>query len=437
MNHLCQNVAPIPLLWVLPLATYLLTFILCFDRQGSYKPVYVRWLLPLALGVMAYSVFDPSWPSGATSQIALYLGCLFVACLFCHGELARLKPHSRYLTSFYLIIALGGALASLAIGLVAPRISSWQVEFPETLVCCGILALPALYPKHRVRQAATLALVATLCLLAVGLVRARRPGTVSQARSFYGVLTVTEEQITQRYLPTRMLYHGAIQHGSQILVPQLQGVPTAYYGPQSGVGLILRARRTPRNVGVIGLGAGTLAIYGRPVDSFTFYEIDPLVSRIAHSDFTYLAKSRARLNVVIGDGRLSLEKSPPERFNLLVVDAFSGDSIPVHLLTREAFDLYFSKLTADGAIAIHITNNFVDLKPVLARVSETLHKPAMLVRSPFNSSLGAYYSEWVLIANDAGAFRDLPPASLQTLPPAPPGFELWTDDYSNVLELLK
>ncbi len=439
MNHLCQNLVPIPLLWVLPLATYLLTFILCFDRQGWYRPALVRWLLPIALGAMMYGVFDPVLlQAGAMSQILLYLGCLFVGCLFCHGELARRKPHSVYLTSFYLMIALGGAMASIVIGLVAPRVSTWQVEFPETIVGCGILGLSVLYPKCWTRRAIVVALAVVLVLLGAGLIRGKRKGVILQARSFYGALTVTEgnEDLEDHRYMLRTLFHGWIRHGTQLVGPQLETYPTSYYGPKSGVGLLLSTPRNSWNVGIVGLGAGTLAAYGKRLDEFTFYEIDPLVSRVANSKFSFLKLSLATVKIVIGDGRLSLEKEPPQKFDLLVIDAFSGDAIPTHLLTREAFELYFSKLKAGGAIAVHISNRYVDLMPVLAEVSATLDKPAILVKSYLNDTSAALASDWVLVANNLVAFRDMPRASWSALPRSP-GFEVWTDDYSNVLQLLK
>ncbi len=436
MNHLCQNVAPIPLLWVLPLGTYLLTFILCFDRQGWYKAASMRWLLPLALGVMMYGVFSPDHLPGVKLQIPLALGCLFIACLFCHGELARRKPHARHLTTFYLMIALGGAAASIAVGLIAPRVSSWRVEFPETLALCGVLALSALYPKHWMRRAANLALVALLVLLAAGLIHVRRTGLIMQARDFYGTLTVTEETLKQDHpIPMRILYNGSIQHGMQFLDPARSSTPTAYYGPLSGIGLLLRTRRDPWTVGVVGLGAGTLAAYSRAADSFTFYEIDPLVSEVAQHQFGFLKAARGPVKIEIGDGRLSLEKESAQRFNVLVVDAFSGDSIPAHLLTREAFELYFSKVKADGVVAVHISNKFVDLKPVLAGVAEVLHKRAVESQIKVTTE-GAFFPTWVLIGNGPESFRTLPPNIFSDLDVTPTGSKLWTDDYSNILQLL-
>jgi hypothetical protein len=443
MNHLCQNVAPMPLLWVLPLATYLLTFILSFDRQGWYRPAFLRWLLPPALGFMMFGIFDPNSLPSAKIQIPLYLGCLFIACLFCHGELARRKPHANYLTGFYLMLSLGGAIASIAIGLVAPRISTWQIEFPQTLVACAILALPALYPRHWARQAIGAALIAVLLLMAMGTIRPRKEGIVLQARSFFGALTVAQEDLMRdpRFPPghftMRVLRHGWIRHGTQFLDPKLSLVPTAYYSAKSGVGMLLHLMPEPKNVAIIGLGSGALAPYAKPTDSFTYYEIDPLMARVANNQFSYLKSAKAPVRVVLGDGRLSLEKEPAQKFNLVVIDAFSGDSIPTHLLTREAFELYFSKLKADGVVAVHITNGYLDLSPVLSAVTDAMHKQAVSVSNGLYETLGAYPSEWVLIASDPAAFSALPQAKLQTLPPLPPGFEVWTDDYSNVLQLLK
>jgi hypothetical protein len=339
-----------------------------------------------------------------------------VACLFCHGELARRKPHARYLTSFYLMIALGGAVASVAIGLIAPRVSTWRVEFPETLALCGILALVALYPRHWIGRVTSVALLVFLALLAAGFIHVRNTGLILQARDFYGAVTVTEETLQQDHpIPMRILYNGTIQHGMQFLDPAKSGTPTAYYGPLSGIGLLLRARHDPWVVGVVGLGAGTLAAYSRPADSFTFYEIDPLVSDIAQRQFSFLKAARGPVKIEIGDGRLSLQKETDGRFNVVVIDAFSGDSIPTHLLTREAFELYFSKLKADGVVAVHISNKFVDLKPVLAAVSQALNKRAVETQSKLTTE-GAVFATWVLIGN---------------------GPRLWTDDYSNVLQLLK
>jgi len=437
MNHLCQDIAPIPLLWVLPLGTYLLTFILCFDRRGWHKPALLRWVLPLALGAMMYGIFHPNM-SGVKVQVLIYLACLFVGCMFCHGELARRKPHHRYLTSFYLMLSLGGALATVAIGLIAPRVSTWQVEFPQVVVACAILGLLTLFPKHWMRHAAMAALVAAFGLLTSGIIHKSSPGDILKTRNFYGTLRVSEEQGTVRGQPIKLrrIYHGRIEHGTEFFGQQLESFPTTYYGAHSGIGLLLSGPRTAWNVGVVGLGAGTLAAYGRPADTFTFYEINPEVARLANSQFSYLPKSQAAVKVVIGDGRLSVQKEPPQKFNLLVVDAFSGDSIPVHLLTREAFQSYFSKLKAGGVVAVHITNQFINLAPPLAAVADDLHKQAVVVVNQDKETLGASIAIWVLITDDVAALPNLPQESWRTLSRLEK-YQAWTDDYSYIFRLLQ
>jgi hypothetical protein len=443
MNHLCQNVAPIPLLWVLPMATYLLTFILCFDRRGWYRPTLMRWLLPPALLIMMFGVFYPTDLPGAEFVIALYLAGLFVACMFTHGELARRKPHATYLTSFYLMLAAGGAVASLFIGLLAPHVADWQVEFPETLLFCGLLALMVLYPRVRATRGAGAILLASLVLFAAGLVHPvwmkNVPNkVVLRARSFYSVLSVADTfPFEIQSLPLRVLRHAWTLHGSQVRAERYENLPGSYYAPKSAPGLLLTRRSANWNVAVIGLGAGTLAAYGRPGDAFTFYEIDPLIARVANDQFTYLKKSKASLRIVIGDGRLSMQRAAPAEFNLLVVDAFSNDSIPMHLLTREAFDLYFSRLRPEGVIAIHISNRFVDLSPLLSSMTAAMGKQAIFVHSEKNSSTGALDADWVLIANSRDGFKALP-SSVQ-IPLAPPtvAIDPWTDDYSNLIQLLR
>jgi len=439
MNHLCRNVVPIPLLWVLPLATYLLTFILCFDRQGWYRPALLRWILPVALGFMMLGFFDPSVLPKAKIQIVIYLACLFIGCMFCHGELAARKPHSNSLGAYYLMIALGGATAAVAIGLIAPRVSSWEVEFPQTLVICALLALISLYRDSSIRRAISIALLIALGLFTTGLIRSDKSGVILQARSFYGTMTVFEDHgmIHGQPVSRRELQHGWIKHGTEFFGQQLETVPTTYYSPRSGVGLLLSAPGDARNIGVVGLGSGTLAAYGRPSDTFTFYEIDPLVEKIARKEFSYLQKCQAPVKVVIGDGRLSIEKEPANKFDVLVIDAFSGDTIPAHLLTRETFDMYFSKLRARGVVAVHITNLFVNLGPLLAALADDMHKQAVVVTNMQNETLGAVAAAWVLVTDDASTLPPLPKNGTRMLTRRSQNIDAWTDDYSNIFQLLR
>ena len=343
-NHISQNMVPMPLLWILPLAVYLVTFILCFDRSGWYKPAYFRWLLPPALGLMMYGALNPDLQIHLAAGVFLFLAGLFVCTMFCHGELAHRKPSSEHLTSFYLMVSLGGALGSLAVALIAPRVSTWPVEFPQVLVLCGLLAISTLYAGVWLwgRRIAQAALWVTLALLAVGVVRMNREGVAVLARNFYASLCVTKGP------GWSALYSGSTVHGTQIFLQGYGNLPTTYYAPQSGIATVLRTRTSPWRVGIVGLGAGTLAAYGRPGDSFTFYEIDPNVIRLASTEFTYLKSSRAAINISLGDGRLLLNQEPSHQFDLLTVDAFSGDAIPTHLLTREAFELYLRVLKPGG-----------------------------------------------------------------------------------------
>jgi hypothetical protein len=429
-NHLCQNVFPMPLLWILPLAVYLLTFILCFDRSGWYRPVYMRWLLPPVLVFVMDRVLDPGTVSQPVEEVCLLLVSLFVCCLFCHGELAHRKPSARHLTSFYLTVALGGSLGSIAVGLVAPRVSTWPVEFPEALVLCGLLALPALYASGWTRRTIQIALLGALALFASGLFHPFREEVIVLARNFYGSLSVRQVNIS------RAMLSGNTRHGMQIMLSQYQNVPTTYYGPQSGVGMVLSARTSPWRVGVVGLGAGTLAAYGKPGDSFKFYEINPLVAQLANSEFTYLRSSSAPVDIAIGDGRLLLNREASGQFHLLAIDAFSGDSIPTHLLTFEAFKLYFRVMKPGGILAVHITNAFLDLKPVLAKAASELKVPAVWVHSERGDTLGADPSDWVLMSADSGALTELTQSKGTPLVSSA-SFHLWTDDYDHLLQLLK
>ena len=430
-NHLCQNVYPMPLLWVLPLAVYLLTFILCFDRSGWYKPAVFRWVLPPVLVYLMDRAMEPSSVSHPIYETAVFLVCLFVCCMFCHGALAHRKPSSRYLTSFYMMMALGGSMGSIAVGLIAPRVSTWPVEFPEALILCGLLSLSALYSSKALRRTLQLALGLGLALFVAGQLR---PITSSNmillARNFYASLSVYEIKIT------RLLASGETVHGMQITLPQYANVPTTYYSPKSGIGMVLTARTSPWRVGVVGLGAGTLAAYGKPGDSFKFYEINPLVEQIANSQFSYLKSSAAATEVAIGDGRLLLSREAPRQFDLLVLDAFSGDSIPTHLLSIEAFKTYLNVLKPGAVLAVHVSNLFVDLKPVLARAAAELNLSGVAINSDVNGTLGAYASEWVVMSADSNHLNQLTQFTGTPLVSSP-SFHLWTDDYDHILQILK
>jgi len=534
-NHLSQNVAAIPFLWVLPLSVYLLSFILCFESSGWYQRSPYLQLLAVALGTMAYSMFaDNAGNIPIKVGVPLFLMGLFTCCMVCHGELARLKPHPRYLTHFYLMISAGGALGGVFVGLAAPLLFNGYYEMPIALVACGALAVIVLrtYPEpawlrnllpapqfvcgvaallvggctaygwrsglvgfahavaHWVRktwrpadqfdQAVLMGALALGAALALAILRGdpklrwvRRwaewgafgtellalilagylgygmreatSGYRMMARNFYGGLKVRDSGNASELDATRTLTHGTINHGEQFLNPARRDFPTTYYGPDTGVGIAIRDRQSAGRairVGVVGLGTGTLASYGRPGDYYRFYEINPLVRAMSEPppgkepQFTFLADCKARHDVAMGDARLSLEREGPENFDVLAVDAFSSDSIPVHLLTKEAMQLYFRHLRPDGILAVHISNRFLDLEPVVGTESQALGKTARTVDTDDDESQDIFSATWVLVTSPEAGFGGLVVNASKRVEMAR-RTRLWTDDYSNLLQILK
>ena len=444
-NHISQNVAAVPFLWIVPLSLYLLSFILCFSGDGWYRRNPFLQLLAVALGSMAYAAGAGNLP--IIPVLVLFSFGLFTCSMACHGELALLKPQPRLLTHFYLMIAAGGALGGLAVGLVAPHVFNGYYEMPLGLVGCAALILaalktdPALEWFRRWTQPAPIAAVA-LTLALAGYVAVELQQSMSgvrlRVRNFYGELTVRDSDPPTSIFATRTLSHGTITHGNQFLNLAKRDLPTTYYGPATGVGLAIRDRGKGRavRIGVIGLGTGTLAAYARPGDYYRYYEINPLVVRVARSEFTFLADCHGKLDIAMGDARLSLEREQPENFDVLAVDAFAGDAIPVHLLTREAMDLYFRHLRPDGILAVHISNRHLDLEPVLAGEARASGRRARLVDTEDDDGAGVFAATWVLIAAPPGDFDNQMRADSNPVFRAP-GVRLWTDDYSNLFQILK
>ncbi len=435
-NHLTQNVASIPFLWVLPLSLYLLTFILTFDYERLYNRKIFFWLLVLALGGMSYGLVKWDSHTDIKLVIATFSTGLFIVCMFFHGELVKRKPAPRHLTSFYLMLSMGGALGGLLVGLAAPRVLPAFFELPLTLMFCSILLLVALeYRGSRIIPAIAW-IAATAVIFASGYYMSAYGKQVHvMARNFYGGLRVNEyEKGTNDEI--RILVHGTVTHGIQYTAPARRNERTSYYGRGSGVSLAANyLRRSSLRVGVIGLGAGSLAAYARPGDVFRFYEINPLVEQLAQSEFTYLSDCRGKVDVVLGDGRLSLEREPGSRYDLLVVDAFSGDAIPVHLLTKQAMELYFRHLKPGGILALHITNTHLDLEPVVERLATTLGKHALLVSTESDSKRNLYRSKWALLSS-VPVTSSVILAKAEELT-ARPDLPVWTDDYNNLFRILK
>ena len=437
-DHLTQNVTPVPLLWVLPLSLYLLTFTLVFSRRQFYN----RWLFVRLLAVflvaMGYEVYD-SRDIGAV-QISLPLLCigLFVCCMFCHGELNRLKPQGNALTSFYLMLSLGGALGAMFVGLAAPRLFSGLYEFPLTLFFTGLLALATLWPEGPSWRVLWCVVSATMACVVTLKVQSLRHESIAMVRDFYGALRVTESNDCGQREPARVLYHGAIQHGAQYRNLPWRKVPVAYYSFNSGIGLALQfCCQDSKRVGVIGLGTGTLAAYGKPNDYFRFYEIDPDVVGIANSLFTYLRDNPARKEITLGDARLSLQSEAPQQFDVLAVDAFSGDAIPVHLLTAEAIELYLRHLKPNGILAIHASNTFLVLDAVVKQLADQFGYGVKRIENEGNDHLCVAPSDWVLVSRNSRFMTSSLVTKRGVAIQIPAGLRLWTDDHNNLFQILR
>ncbi len=391
-NQITRNVAAIPFLWVLPLSLYLASFVVAFERERWY----VRWfwgLLFLAsLGGILLMLTSGREPALGV-QLVAYSVSLFSGALLCHGELHRLRPPTDALTGFYLYVATGGALGGAFVALVAPAIFSGYWEYPLSL---GIVYLVVggsiVFTSEEENVGRGVAWFLGGLALAVALgsyVRSGSEGAIASRRSFFGVLRVYDRDLGSG-LTERDLWNGPVAHGAQLLDPAHRREPILYYGPETGVGLAFSYLSRPssgpggRRIGVIGLGTGSLAAYGRPSDWLRFYELNPQVIEVARSYFTYLEDSPADVSIVTGDARLSLARelreSGPNRFDLLVLDAFTGDAIPMHLLTREAFALYDAHLAPDGILAVHVSNLHFDLRPVVRSHAESMAAVALPIR---------------------------------------------------------
>ena len=443
-NHLTQNISSIPLLWILPLSIYLITFILCFDGQGWYPRLLYLPLLAVMLVAMAWTLADSDLHYALRWQIGLFSGGLFVACMFCHGELVRLKPDSQYLTTFYLMVSLGGALGAALVGIIAPITLPAYFELEIALVLVALMAVYLLWGKNRVFVG--LAIIVALFTFGAGAYTIHEfiDDTMVMTRNFYGTLRVKEFGVPSEETHNRTLVHGSILHGEQYMHPKFRKAATTYYQTTSGIGRTILLKQqlmpdTPIRVGVIGLGTGTIAAYGRKGDTFRFYDINPAVVTIARRDFTYLSDSNATIEIALGDARLSLERERPQLFDVLAVDAFSGDSIPVHLITYEAVEIYAKHLKEDGVIAFHVSNRFLDLTPVLQQIADKQGLHAAWIHEDRKNDDGSSrtVSDWVLLSrNKTFLLRDQILDATFVTPPQP-GWRLWTDDFNNLLQVLR
>jgi hypothetical protein len=541
-NKLCQDVASVPFLWVLPLGVYLLTFVICFDSPRWYTRVpFTLAFIGFSAGI-CWALFHGNDVS-LQKQIVIYAGGLFIACIICHGELYRLRPEPSRLTSFYLSIAAGGAVGGCFVAVLAPMVFNDFYELHLGLFLCGLLFLiicaiepdapqtraegQSGVPEHVPRftlyaqrllsglsswraLACALTLVgfvgldrflvefgdpqgtagthwsiayrsAIWLLLVTGAVfffiqgkfrtfghwrllscmwlglglgalgytlwlQGTKEGTetVLRVRNFYGVLTLYDHEKDNPDFHYFLLEHGRITHGLQIVDPKRSRWPTSYYGEESGVGLAMRALPAGhRRIGLVGLGAGTLTAYGQAGDYFRIYEINPEVPNLAGTRFTYLASCPARVDIVPGDARLTLEREPPEHFDLLVLDAFSSDSIPVHLLTKEAFELYERHLNTNGVIAVHISNHFLDLEPVVVNLARHFSYRFAAIdydqdEEEENKFWWLYPSTWILLSRDE-KFINTPTIrdAAYNVSTNAARVPLWTDDFTSLFQIIK
>jgi spermidine synthase len=456
-SYLTANIAPIPLLWILPLAVYLITLILAFQFP-SFAPRGGRSILTRLLVIMLASLgymmtkVDVTLPM--TIGILFFLAELFVACLFLHSEATALRPRrTSESTLFYLLFAAGGASGAFLIGIAAPLLFRFNFDLALTFLATAVLGMAVTWPNpgpdphNRGANAWGQRILWTtasilLLILTVRMNTAYQLETPVAVRNFYGSLRVKQNIGYPNAAVVRTLSNGNIQHGTQIFSPEMMTTPTTYYALDSGVGIALRncCGNRPRKIGVIGLGAGTVAAYGQSGDQIRFYEINPAVIPIAHNVFTYLRDATqrgAQISIVEGDARTSLAHEPPQKFDVLVIDAFSGDAIPLHLLTTEAVALYKRHLAPGGILAFHISNQHVDLEPEIVLLAKSARMNVRRVTSPINEERGEFSATWMLATENAAFFNQSEVFNHAHQPHENPKLRLWTDDYSTLLPLLR
>jgi SAM-dependent methyltransferase len=447
---MCQEVAVVPFLWLIPLSLYLLSFILPFESDRWYSRSWCIPVLALVLVVLT-SAAAMGARAGILYGVPVYSAGLFICCLFCHGELAARRPAPRYLTSYYLLMSLGGALGGVFVSLVAPLLFRGFDEIYVGLAACGGLAagIAILDPStiiagRRMFNPMHLWIVGVVGLIAVvlgmRLMQRTRPG-LQELRDFYGTIRVAELPAPDGKGSIRFLTHVGTRHGQQFTDPDRRRLPTSYFTHRCGIGILLDelAAEPPRRMGIIGLGAGILATYGRTGDLIRYYELSPRMIDVARRDFSFLSDSKATTEVVPGDARLSLERETGQPlYDILVGDAFSSDAIPAHLLTREAFQLYASRLKPGGVLALNVSTRHLDLGPLITGLAATIGKSAVQIVTETDDEGAALNARWILITSDQALLQRPRIKAVAKDPSAgrPPP-RLWTDDYSNLLQVMK
>ncbi len=457
-SRMCQEVSVVPMLWILPLAVYLLTFILCFERDGWYDRRVIVPLLGVSIGAVLFTMFrvghfDFRW------EVAILAAAQFACCMVCHGELVRRRPHARYLTRFYLALSVGGAAGGLTTAVVAPIVFTRYWEYHLGLLATVLILLACVLADRRKRDATgefgqRMRSGATAFLVGGGLAGVMVPlatdpqiwfdSGLEVSRNFFGIVRISEgESEAGKY---RKMVNGTTSHGVQFLGEEAERLPRSYFGPTSGLGVAMeqtrRLRHQPLRIGVIGLGVGTAAAYAKAGDRVRFYEINPEVERLARKHFTFLSDSPADVEVVIGDARVSMsreaESGALQQFDLLVLDAFNGDSVPVHLLTREAYTLYQEHLRPGGALAFHISNRYLGLSTIVRDVARNCGDEAVRILNAAEPERGIAEARWVLSTSNAEFLKaELVRVEatdwLGSETPAAP----WTDDSASLWDALR
>lgn len=440
-DYLSRDVASVPLLWVVPLSLYLLTFILCFESKRWYRR---GVCLPVFAVAVACAILEQTGliPLNYVVQIILYNGLMFISCMLCHGELAKLKPSVQHLTKFYLFVAIGGVSGGIFIGLLAPIIFQVPIDIHVGYLLLIILMatmtriIPTTINQYFTFRVMCISVLAYFAMV-VSYYANYVGGAVDISRNFYGTLRVVEEIEGQDRL--RSLAHGTTSHGIENLNEESDGLKTkAYYGEKSGIGQALALyQNRPLNLGVIGLGIGTLADALKAGDHVDFYEINPEVTVFAKKYFRYLDSAKGTVDIHHGDGRLLLDHKESQKYEILVSDAFSGDSIPVHLLTSDAIKIYRKHLSDDGILAIHTSNNYLELRPVIYGLAYDAGMDIVEIIDAGDVTEHTKQSQWFLLTASVEKFDQM--TSFSSLIPTPDDMTpiIWTDSSSNIFSVLK
>lgn len=463
-NHLCRDVAVVPFLWIAPLVIYLLSFIATFEWERFYsRRTWGRWLVLATLLVVA-TFFNQDLQSFAKNiglewpisrwlrkpivEIPICLFWLFCICVVCHGEAVTRKPPSHQATRFYLSLSAGGAIGGIFVGILCPIIMNHYWEFHGSLFLGALLAATILsaeltrFAPRNSRFHKVLSIALPLGTIIAGLTllpTAWSDPVLARKRGFYGVISVRELDRDRPLLHGRGLYNGKILHGFQFLDPSRKNAATTYYGPSSAPDAVieyLKGMKKSLRVGVIGLGVGTIATYLAAEDRLCYYEIDPLVIEIQDQFFTYYKDCPADKQIVIGDARIQMERQEPQEFDAIFVDAFSGDAIPVHLLTIEAMAVYEKHLAIGGVVAFHISNRYLNLHPVIDGLAKSKGLHSIRLHTTKADGFHTTASDWIVLTKDP-ILEEQPPFDLLRIPLDPSSPLLWTDQSSSLWDVLR